>query len=343
MGKGLTRPELCVLLSYAKIGFTQDLLNSDIPDQPEMQQWVVSYFPQALQAKYGKEIARHKLRREIIAMSIANSLINRLGPTFIHSQREKTGATGADIARAYVVVREAFKLQKTWDAIEALDNKVPAEVQIKAMHDIAKLAEHAITWFLTHDSHAAKVSAEIQTFGKGIEELRKDLDSFVTGELNATLRMRAEAWARDGLPKELAAEISKIPFLYAACDITRISLDLKANIQRIAQTYYELGEVFHFDWLRQHARYLNAENPRQSEATEGIIAQLYSCQIGLTRRILKDAKPVGKNSAVETWVKTQEQRVYQLNEFLHELRNAGSIDLPMLVIADQRLRNLYGG
>ena len=144
VGKGLTRPELAILVSYAKIAFTQDLLASDIPESPDMEDWILNYFPVDLQKKYLKEIKRHRLAREIVATSMANSLVNRLGPTFLKAKMNKTGASAAQIAKAYIIVRDTYNLRALWDQIEALDNKVPAEVQLKAMREIALLSEHAI-------------------------------------------------------------------------------------------------------------------------------------------------------------------------------------------------------
>ncbi|MGB4057917.1 MAG: NAD-glutamate dehydrogenase, partial [Alphaproteobacteria bacterium] len=216
MGKGMTRPELCVLLSYAKINFTRELLDSDIPDSPDMQEFLLSYFPKPLQEKFSKEIRRHRLRREIIATGLANSLINRLGPTFIKSRMQKTGATAADIARAYIVVREAFGLRKLWDEIESIDNKVPALVQLKAMREIALTAEYAVTWFLTRGARKFDLSAHMKEYSTGITALRKNLTDLVTEDVRSGIQMREKAGIADGLPATLAHQIALMPVLTSA-------------------------------------------------------------------------------------------------------------------------------
>lgn len=343
-GKGLTRPELAVLVSYAKIAFTRELMASDIPESKDMEDWIIHYFPDDLHKKYIKEIKRHRLAREIVATSMANSLVNRMGPTFLKAKMNKTGANAAEIAKAYIVVRDAYNLRGLWDQIEALDNKVPAEVQLKAMREMALLSEHAITWFLTRLGHDLDIGRESENFGKGIQKLSANLGKLLTEDLKASVNMRAAAGERDGLPKELAEQIALMPVLSSACDIIRIGLEQKTDLLQTARAYFEVGEEFHMDWLRQQARYLPSDDHWQAEATRGLVDQLFGCQAALTVRILNDTEgKVGKGQTMaKTWLKNHAHKVSQLTPLFADLRRAGTIELPMLIIAEQRLRNLAG-
>ncbi|MGH1397839.1 MAG: NAD-glutamate dehydrogenase [Alphaproteobacteria bacterium] len=341
-GKGLTRPELAILISYAKIGFTQELLDSDIPDAKEMQEWLITYFPDLLQNKYIKEIKRHRLAREIVATTMANSLVNRMGPTFLKSRMNKTGATPAEIAKAYIIVRDAYNLPTLWDTIESLDNKVPAEVQLKAMKEIASLSEHAINWFLTRLGRDLNIGKDIENFGKGITTLRKNLDKLITSGLKDVVTQRQMAGERDGLPKDLAHQIALMPVLSSASDIIRIATEQKTDLLQTARIYFEVGEHFHMDWLRQQARYLPTDDHWHAEATSGLVDQLYGVQASLTVRILKDTD-AKETKAATLWMEKHEQAIRRLDTLFAELRRAGTVDLPMLIIAEQRLKNLAGG
>ncbi|MAE50376.1 MAG: glutamate dehydrogenase [Micavibrio sp.] len=343
--KGLTRPELCVLLSYAKIGFSKDLLKSDIPDNLEMEEWLIDYFPEDLRKKYRDEIFKHKLHREIIATTMSNSLVNRMGPTFIKSSMSKTGASCEGVAKAYIIVRDAFGLREIWDAIESLDNKVPAEVQLKAMREVANLSQHAITWFLTRLGHELNIGQDTKAYKNGVETLRKNLTKITNECLTQGIEERQRMNEQNGLPKDLAHHIALMPILSSACDIIRISLEQESNLIDTAQTYFQLGDRFHMDWLRQQARYLHSDDHWQKEATNGLVDQLYSCQAGMTIRVLHDTnckKKQGK-SLLDCWMDMHPNLSKQFDPLFAELRRAGSIDLPMLVIAEQRLRALYGG
>jgi glutamate dehydrogenase len=350
LGKGLTRPELCVLLSYAKISLTEELLDSDIPDNPEMQYWLTEYFPTLLHDEFKPEILRHRLKREIIATMMANSLVDRMGPTFLKSRMKKTGAAVEDIVEAYIVVRDSFNLPQIWDDIEALDGKVPAEVQLKAMREVALLSEHAITWFLTRLGRDLDIKTDVIGFGEGVAALQANMDKLVTDGLKDLTVQRTAAILSDGLPKALSRQIALMPVLSSACDIVRISLEQNTDLMNTARTYFELGERFHLDWLRQQARFLPGGDQWETEAAEGLIEHLFSCQAGMTVKILKDmngalgkGKESKESSIVEKWLEKYKHQVGQLDPVFAELRRSGTVDMAMLTVAEQRLRHLYGG
>ncbi|MEQ1653768.1 MAG: NAD-glutamate dehydrogenase domain-containing protein, partial [Hyphomicrobium sp.] len=125
LGRGLTRPEMAVLLAYAKIWLYQKLTASRLPDDPFLQTDLLHYFPKLMQTKCAHLIAHHQLRREIIATSVTNSLINHAGIHFVRRMTERTGFSAAEVTRAYLLVREIFDLDTLWEKIEALDNKIP--------------------------------------------------------------------------------------------------------------------------------------------------------------------------------------------------------------------------
>ncbi len=345
-GKGLTRPELCILLAYAKINLTKDLLATDIPDNPKMNYWVMDYFPKILGKRYEVEILRHRLKREIVATMMASSLVNRLGPTFLQSRMTKTGSTVEEITQAYLIVRDAFGLRHLWDMIEEMDGKVPAQVQLKAMQEIEHLATHGITWFLTRLGREMDIDADAKEFSDGIKELSENLHELVTDDLKIGIQQREEASIRDGIAKDLAHKIALMPVLTSACDIIRISSEQGTHLKNTARTYFELGERFHLDWLRQKVKYLPHEDHWQSEAANGLMGQLYESQAGMTMRILRDVNGKGKkapkgSSLVDLWVEKHGSHFKQLDSLFVDLKRAGTVDLPMLTVAEQRLRSLY--
>ncbi len=346
--KGLTRPELSVLQAYAKILFTKDLLASDIPDRPEMHAyWLANYFPTPLRKKYAAEIKDHRLRREIVATTMATSLVNRMGPTFIKEMMDKTGASCAAVARAYLIVREAFDIRAFWDEIEALDNKVPAQVQLKAMAQMAGMMTRETLWFLTRLGRAPDMKKDTAAFGAGIRTLYKHFDQLAPASLALAVEQRTAAGINDGLPEALARQIALIPTMAAAFDIIRTSTDTRADLPLTGRIYFALGEYFHIDWLRRQARFMQAEDRWAAEAIDGMIDELHQCQAGLTAHILqsrgKTEKTGGKADIVDEWVSAHAPQARQLEPLFEEMRRAGSIDLPMLLIAGQRLRALYGG
>lgn len=347
--KGLCRPELAILTSYAKILLTRDILGSDIPDQKLMaQEWLINYFPVPLREKYKKEIGAHRLARSIIATTLANEVTNRMGPTFIKHIMIKTGASSAEVVRSWLIVREVFELQKLWEAIEGLDNQTPASVQLDAMQDIQTLVERETIWFLTKLRRKPDLTKDSKIYGEGIKALRQNMNKVITKRQQEDLKRRKMAAEQNGLPENIAHEIALIPTLATACDLIRIHMDSKKDIETVASLYFDIGSHFHMDWLRNQARHMVADDKWTIEALDGLIEQLYSCQAELTVHILHDiktlsAKVSGKETVLSIWLKENNDRAAQIDPIFATIRNSGNVDIAMLIIAEQRLRHLFGG
>ncbi|NCC22107.1 MAG: NAD-glutamate dehydrogenase [Alphaproteobacteria bacterium] len=344
-GKGLTRPELAVLLSYAKITFTKDLMASTIPDNPDMIGWLYEYFPERLRGKYAQEIAAHRLHREIISTVLANGLVNRLGPTFVKSTMIRTGATCEEVAKAYIITREAFDLRAIWDEIEILDASVPAKVQLRALRDVMHLTQTGIKWLLTRMGRDLDISNDTPIFREGLGAIQDNIDALVTEDTRDAIRLRTSEGVSDGLAEPLARRIAMLPAMASAFDIIRIASENNTDIALTARTYFELGELFHIDWLRRKARTMHADDRWTSDALSAMIDQLYTCQAGLTIRILHDTDmdDMTDGSIVRKWLDGHQHQAKQIEPLFAEMRRAASIDLSMLIIAEQRLRALYGG
>ena len=148
-GQGLTRPELAVLLSYSKLVVFQQLLDSDIPEDPYLSKELQRYFPEPLQKKYSGEMEKHRLKREIIATAVTNSTINRMGATFLLRMQEDSGRSPAEVAKAFTITRETLDARTLWNQIDALDGKVPESVQIDALQVIWSLQRSFTRWLLS--------------------------------------------------------------------------------------------------------------------------------------------------------------------------------------------------
>lgn len=345
-GSGLSRPELAVLVSYAKISLTKSLLDSKIPDESSMQIWLYDYFPEQLREVYKSFIDGHKLRREIIAMAIANSLINRLGPTFIQATMKKTGMSCDAIVRAYIATREIFDLRALWDDIESYDNRVCADVQIRAMIDTARLSEYAITWLLTRQRDDLDVSSVIATYQGPVRDLMTSWKNLVSDTLKLSINKKIDNLSSQGLSKELSEKIAVLSALKSGLDIVQISQKNKGDLEVIARIYFALGQRFRLDWLQNRAVERPVMDVWDREATEAILDKLYSVQAGLASKILTDLSAddaVKPGAEVESWTRKNKDLLVQVDPFFDKIERAGDMDLAMLMVAEQRLRHLYGG
>ncbi|HEY9164424.1 MAG TPA: NAD-glutamate dehydrogenase, partial [Magnetovibrio sp.] len=222
-GRGLTRPEIAVLMSYSKIWLFDELLDSELPDDSFLTNDLTRYFPTALQHKFSDGIMRHRLRREIIATRVTNSLINRVGGTFVSQIMEKTGMTPSEIARAFIVARETFGVRELWAMIEGLDNKVPAQTQTAMLLDINRLLERGTMWFLHGVAQPLALQETVQRFQGGVAALAKGIGETLPAHYKADMEHRAESYLKAGVPDGLGLAVSGLINLAAAPDIVVLS------------------------------------------------------------------------------------------------------------------------
>ena len=223
--------------------------------------------------------------------------------------------------------------------------------QLRAMRDIVHMVEHETMWFLTRLGRAPDTASDIPLFRKGVSALRAELDRAATPDQAQLIRHRTDMAVNEGMPRDIARDIAMLPVLATACDITRVSNDLDMPILTTARVYYELGEYFHIDWLRLQARTMKAEDRWSSEALEAVTEQLYSSQAGLTVRVLNDMRKAirsgkvgdGHGAIVRAWIAEHGHQATLMAPLLDAFRKEGATDLPMLIIAEQRLRALHGG
>lgn len=337
-GTGLTRPELAVLLSYSKILFKNDLLKSTVLDDPACETWLYDYFPKALQ-KYKVEISNHKLRREIIATNLASVLINRMDPMFVKSRMNKTGASPADVARAFLIAIEGFGARKLWQRIEDLDNKVPAQVQIDALNQVATLIKHVVTWLLRRGRNKLNITRDAQALRQGVDEVRKDIAAFASSQVKASFEMTESRLKARGVPADLAREIAILGALTSAPDIAQIARVCKTNVKLAAKTYFSLGERLHIDWLRQVANDYSSDNSWQARVISGLMDDFYAFQAALAREVVATAKK-GGGDPVALWASRRGEELANVDQLFDELRLLPTLELAHLVVAGQKLRML---
>ena len=341
---GLSRPELSVLLSYAKITLYDDLLGSDLPDDACTAQYLIDYFPTPLRRKYQKEIAKHRLRREIVATAVTNELVNRVGPAFVHEVGEKTGMPAAEITRAYLIATRIFRMPDLWRDIEALDNKAPAALQAAMLVECGRLIEREAVWFLREGGYPLDVARMVADFGEGVGFLMDNLESLVSEADVAELERRIDELRGQGAPANLARQVSCLGLLAPACDIVRIALNTNVPVDAVAKAYFEIGSRFGFDWLRRAAGRLPSDTAWDKLAVTAIIDDLFGHQSELTSKVLDAA--AGKAAAeamIELWTQSRLPVVNRTDQLLVELKATGTPDFAMLAVANRQLKSMVVG
>ena len=337
-GQGLTRPELSVLLSYSKLVAFQQLLESDIPEDPYLSKELQRYFPQPLQKKYATEMEKHRLKREIIATAVTNTTINRMGATFLLRMQEDTGRSPAEVAKAFTITRETLDARALWNQIDALDGKVPESVQIDALQVIWQVQRNFTRWLLTRQGPIPAIATAVERYHDGFNEIRA-ADGVLPDSLRPAYNASLQEWKDKGLPAALAGQIAALPYLEPSCDIIELARARKLKPVEVSKVHYRLGEALHLPWLQDQIEALKVDGRWHAVARGVLRDELAAHQRTLTNQVL--SLPGGNADAkVRAWLGRDDAGLRFTLNMLNELAAQKTLDYPTASVAVQRLGQL---
>ncbi|AXG78147.1 NAD-glutamate dehydrogenase [Streptomyces paludis] len=340
-GKGLSQPELAVLLAYTKITTADELIHTGLPDDPYLRKLLHAYFPRQLRERFAEQIDGHALRREIITTVLVNDTVNAGGSTFLHRLREETGASVEEIVRAQTAAREIFGLNAVWDAVEALDNRVPAEVQTRIRLHSRRLVERGTRWLLGNRPQPLEIAGTIEFFAAGVERVWAQLPTMLRGaELEWYQGILAELTGA-GVPEELALRVAGFSSAFPALDVVAIADRTDQDPLAVAEVYYDLGDRLRITRLMDRIIELPRADRWQSMARASIREDLYAAHAALTADVLAvgdgDSTPEERFKA---WEEKNAAILGRSRATLDEIQGSDTFDLANLSVAMRTMRTL---
>jgi len=338
-GEGLTRPELAITLSYSKIWLYKALVNSNVPEDPYLSAELNRYFPAPVRQRFAVRLKRHRLRREIIATSITNSLINRVGPVFPVRAQDDTGADPATIARAYTIAREVFAVRDIWAQIEGLDNRIPTTVQYTAMFQTTRLVRHMSYWLLENQRENRDIERAVRRYAAPVSELWHELDSVLSASASARLSVQRSRLIEQHVPEQLATRIASLETLHCALDLVEAAMEARVKIGYAAQAYFDIGERIGLTWIKEQVENLPVEGHWHAVARATVRDDLYALQRKITGAVLK-CKGRDAAARVDDWARRHAPEVDSLKRIVVDLRTGTPADFATLSVALQAVRRL---
>jgi glutamate dehydrogenase len=347
-GKGLTRPELAVLLAYGKLDLFDSVIASQAPDDPHFVKTLQGYFPTAL-ARFDDEMRRHRLRREIIATVIGNELINLTGPTFPMRLMAAAGCGVRELFVSFEAAREVLDFEDIWSRVEALDGKVPAAAQTALFRELAYVLRGQTYWLARRAGRDSQgVDALIEAYRPAADALKGLFPQVLSPfEQKAAVR-RAASWIKLGAPKEIAHQAA----LYRPLSIAAVLADLARErnwpVSAAARLYHCIGGVFAFDRLRAAAGSRTGGDAYERLAVRRLIEDMLEEQASLTRTVMAYAgRPeAGEDAdaakaAVASWSGLHADAVRAAKSTIAEIeKDGGGWSFAKLTIANAALRAL---
>jgi glutamate dehydrogenase len=211
LDRGLTPPELSVLMAWTKIVLADELLAGDLPDDPYLDLDLKAYFPTPMRERFQGQIEAHPLRREIIVTQVVNDLVNGAGMTFWPRLANETGATVADLTRANFVAHEIFASLPLRNELSSWDNKLDASVQTRMRIEMRTLVERASRWLVSNRRPPLDSQVTVEQFAEPVQETMAQLPDLMSGRELEAFQERQAAFERRGVPEELARRVAVLP------------------------------------------------------------------------------------------------------------------------------------
>ncbi|MGH6770757.1 MAG: NAD-glutamate dehydrogenase [Xanthobacteraceae bacterium] len=335
--KGLTRPELAVLLAYAKLSLYDELLESEVPDDPYLRRELQRYFPGPIAERFPEALETHRLCREIIATQLANSIVNRGGPSFVARMEDQTGASAASMALAFAAVRDSYGLTSLNGGLDRLDNKISGKLQLDLYAGVQHLLRDRMVWFLRNVDVTRGLASIIEHYRAGIGEVEAVIGRALTEEARAARDARAAELEGAGVPGDLARRLANLPALTAAPDIVLVAERTGQKVADAAATYFAAESFFRLDRITGAAREIKLSDYFDRLALDRALDAIGDAERRLTAAMAGNG--VAGQAAVEAWVAQREADVHRIRAAVHEIASSG-LTLSKLSVAASLLGDL---
>ena len=335
-GVGLTRPELAVLLSCAKLAMQEALEDSVLPDDPGLADELLAAFPVPMRSKYKQDILAHRLRREIIATKLTNRMINRMGVIHPYELAEEEGATLAQVAAAFVAAERLLDMPALWAGIET---KPMSEAARILLFDRAAsvMADHMADLLRVGGGTLvpSKLVAELQP---GVRELSHDTHSLLAGEGLSQSAAMVQAMIAAGAPAAESAAVAKLYDIDGAIGLARLAKDNGIAARTLTAAFSDLGARLGLDWAQQSAARMSPSDPWERLLVNGLARDFQQMRLDFLRRSALKQGEAAKS--VERWAQAQAPAIAQFRAVIARAQTVMPVAPAMLAQIASQARNL---
>lgn len=340
-GQGLTRPELAVLIAYSKISLYDAILASPVPDDPFFTRDLLANFPSPMVAAHHERLASHRLRREIIATILSNALVNRMGAGFAQLWADDHGLTRAEVLKAYATAHQIYAGDSYWQAIEALDNRLPARTQYRLMNAPIGLLKHVTGWLAGSAFAREPVQQAVDRYTPVVAAVEALLPAVLPGSYRADWDRSLAAMLAEGVPSALAQRLANTRVLGSALDVGELADAAGVSLAEAAAVYFLLGERLRLPWLHAAVNELGTVGKWQSLSRVNLRDDVHRLHRLIAGDVLRHAG-ADAEARLAAWTAAHPRAVPMALGRLAELQAAGAQDYAGLAVGVRELGKLHG-
>ncbi|PHS14031.1 MAG: NAD-glutamate dehydrogenase [Kangiella sp.] len=337
-GEGLTRAELAVLAAYGKMILKEDLCCPEVSNEVYYENELVNYFPTALRKKYKAQMQNHPLKNEIIAMKLANEMVDYLGSNFAFRTIDETGALPSDVAICFSLAKEIFDMPAIWKEIEALDHSVPADVRNAMFYQTQRMVRRCTRWFLRHRRKNLAISEGVEFFRTGVLELSKNIKNALDQGEVENINSGIANWVNKGVSEELATKVSYLSTIFSALDIVEVATMTSLKVSLVAEVYYKLGSKLELHWFLEQITKQPVDNHWQAFARATFREDLDWQQRSLTIAVLHmSSDETNAEKRINSWLDDNSNLLARWQQMVADFRASSRHEFAKFSVALREL------
>ena len=336
--RGLTRPELSVLIAYGKMVLKDAFNIPEITENPYHGKLLVNAFPPVLRDKYPEQMEQHPLRGEIIATKLTNNIVNDMGLNFVFRMQEETGATVDEIADAYAVVKGIFNIDPLWRKVEALDNVIDADLQLRILESARRIMRRTARWYIRHGNKSLGIHSAIEAYRATFDNLASNMQNYLVADEYASLQKEAAKLVDKGVPEDIATQVSSFSNLFSSLDLAQIDETDSHDTSVIAKLYFQLGAKLELHWFLAQITNQNVSNHWQALARASYREELDWQQRSITLNLLQ-SRPDSKDAdeILQSWMDNNQALLKRWYHMMSEFKTSSTHEFAKFSVALREL------
>ncbi|MDO3385763.1 NAD-glutamate dehydrogenase [Gilvimarinus sp. SDUM040013] len=339
-GTGLTRPELSVLLSYAKVGLKEDLAKEEISGDVELSELCLLAFPETMRARYPDVLRKHALRKEIIATQLANDIVNTQGCTFVQRMQDAAGVSVVTVAKAYYLAKRVGNIASLWSAIEALSFSVEEGLQQELMQHLMRRVRRMTRWFLRNRRGELDLSLELNRFCEPLEDIQQVFAENLSGQSVQDWHSHLQVFVEQGVPEQLCQKVVSPGYLYSGLGVVDVSVQTGVSVMTVAKLYAGLVNRLNLSGFAVQLSDARVENYWQAMAREAYMDDLESQVRSITQSLSAGLVSKTIDDTIETWAQEQSLLLNRWLSMVNQAQTTTTTDYAMFSVALRELLDL---
>ncbi|CAK8163286.1 glutamate dehydrogenase [Candidatus Xenohaliotis californiensis] len=340
-GNGLTRPQICVLLSHTKMAVYDKLMATNLMSDPYLNKYLIGYFPKKISSQFKDEIMSHALRSEIIATYVTNNMVNRAGLSFLFNVAESTNAEYKQIAAAYIVIKDIYDIDAICKRLSVGANMTSNKVKISLIREMQFFIEYSTAW-LVRRYRSASISEIMSEFECLITKVLPELPNMMGSVLLHRIEARKNSLINGKVNRDLASDMAILWQRGYALDIIKIHLLTNVSVNKVGVLYFLLDDKLSLEWMRGMFSKMILKSHWKKIIVKTVFYSMRDKKIDLACRLLKmdNNVNISAEDIVLQWLRCDNMQVDRYLNFIENLKNSGDVTVDMLDVAAKRFEVL---